>query len=139
MTSTKTDASRAVLWVLEDDPDIATILVEVATGMGFTVVVHTTLAEARHALSRVIATLGDPPAGVISDIELPDGRGDAWLLALRRTWAAMPLLCHSGKAHLSASRDLTAAGVVLVEKGGHDSWRRIRAFLRRLSTAAMSS
>ena len=70
-------ASGAELLVVEDDRRDADLIVALAERRGLTTDVVTTVAEALAAIERRV------PAGIVLDLDLPDGRGETVLRALR--------------------------------------------------------
>lgn len=68
--------SRTCLLIVEDQPQARRALREIAARKGFEVTLAATLAEAS-------AALDPPPDGIILDLVLPDGRGEAVLQKVR--------------------------------------------------------
>ena len=87
--------------VVEDNRHDADLLVELVVASGLAAEVARTLAHARRAISRAL------PRAVILDLQLPDGRGEAFLAALRAdpATAALPVIVVTGEG------DTRAAGV----------------------------
>ncbi|HEX7126346.1 MAG TPA: response regulator [Thermodesulfobacteriota bacterium] len=91
--------------VVEDEPDIATILTLMLETAGYEVAVAQTLGSARHVLAE-----STPPALTLLDVALPDGNGLDLCHVLRRRWPEHPILVLTALADPATARAATAAG-----------------------------
>ncbi len=91
--------------VVEDEPDIATILTLMLETAGYEVAVAQTLGGARHVLAG-----SSPPALTLLDLVLPDGNGLDLCDALHRRWPEHPILVLTALADPGTARAATAAG-----------------------------
>ena len=101
------DAERKVLLV-EDEALVAALAVDALEELGYQTIEATT---ARAALA--IAAGNTPLRFAIVDVGLPDGRGDALAIELRKLRAGLPIIIATGydQSHLDAaarSHPLTA-------------------------------
>ena len=81
---------RKVLLV-EDEVLVAALAVDALEELGYQTVEATTAKAAREAASG-----GAPFAFAVIDIGLPDGRGDALAIELRRLYANLPVIIATG-------------------------------------------
>ena len=90
------DAERKVLLV-EDEALVAALAVDALEELGYTTIEATTAKAAME-----IATGATPLLFAIVDVGLPDGRGDALAIELRKLRAELPIIIATGydEAHL---------------------------------------
>jgi two-component system KDP operon response regulator KdpE len=92
------DARAIPLLLVEDEPDLREALEEYLQACGFVVTAVGTAAEALAA-----AGIGDPRI-VLTDLSLPDRRGDLFLEEFHRRWPQVLLYVHSGDSAFVPSR-----------------------------------
>lgn len=93
------------LLLVEDEPDLREALSEYLEACGFAVTGVATAGEAlRSAASQ-------PPAIVLSDLSLPDRRGDLFLEEFHSRWPEVLLYIHSGDSSFVPSGPLMASGL----------------------------
>jgi diguanylate cyclase (GGDEF)-like protein len=124
--------------VVDDDPQIGAICVEVLSNQGFEVSRARSLAEARATLAREASEL------LLLDVTLPDGNGLDFFAALQAERSGAPL-----SAIFISARGDTAAKVRALELGGDDYLTkpfdalelgaRVESVLRRRAAVALSS
>lgn len=83
------------IWILEDQPDLRTVLTYLAQKKGYLVKAFSCLKEAWFELAEAVH-LGMSPDFVISDLQLEDGNAENWLLEVRDSFPSARLLCFSG-------------------------------------------
>lgn len=93
------------LLLVEDEPDLREALGEYLDACGFAV---TAVGTAREALT---AAEGHEPRILITDLSLPDRRGDQFLEEFHGAHPGVLLYVHSGDANFTPSRGLQACGV----------------------------
>jgi DNA-binding response OmpR family regulator len=116
------------LLVVEDNPNIRELLLELLDGAGYVVDGAANIEEALARLGRTAFDL------LILDLELPDGDGRRVLRHLRRRGSAMPVIVCSGEAHDGACAALFDAGAdACLPKpfSSEELLARVRALLRR--------
>lgn len=133
-----TRRSRGQVLVIDDDPQIAAICVEVLSNQGFEVTRAGSIDEARKLISH------HRPDLLLLDVTLPDGDGFAFFEAIKGERASSPL----SVIFISARSD-TSAKVRALKLGGDDYLTkpfdalelgaRVESVLRRRSAEALSS
>jgi DNA-binding response OmpR family regulator len=116
------------LLVVEDNPNIRELLLELLDGAGYAADGAANIEEALTRLANAAFDL------LILDLELPDGDGRRVLRHLRRRGSAMPVIVCSGEAHATACADLFDAGAdacLAKPFSSEELLARIRALLRR--------
>ena len=116
------------LLVVEDNPSIRELLLELLDSAGYAASGAASIAEGLALLGRCAFDL------LILDLELPDGDGRRVLRQLRRAGSALPVIVCSGEAQMPACADLFDAGAdaCLAKPFSSDELlARIRALLRR--------
>lgn len=91
--------------VVEDEPDIATVLTLMLETAGYEVAVAQTLGGARHVLAE-----SSPPALTLLDVALPDGNGLDLCRVLHGRWPEHPIVVLTALADPATARAATAAG-----------------------------
>jgi DNA-binding response OmpR family regulator len=122
------DASSVSLLLVEDEPDLKEALGEYFEACGFSVAAAET-AEQAFRLAR-----DTPPRIILSDLSLPDARGDEFLQEFHVAFPACLLYVHSGDSSFVPSDRLRAAGLTqdhVFPKPSDLSWMvsRLRADL----------
>lgn len=95
------------LLLVEDEPDLREALQEYLEACGFAVKAVATASEALQS-----ATLS-PPQIVLTDLSLPDRRGDSFLEEFHTNWPQTLLYIHSGDSTFVPSDRLKASGLTL--------------------------
>lgn len=93
------------LLLVEDEPDLREALGEYFEACGFSV---TAVATAKDAL---MAAGGQQPAILLTDLSLPDRRGDAYLEEFHQAHPLCLLYVHSGDSTYVPSESLVACGL----------------------------
>ena len=93
------------LLLVEDEPDLKEALEEYLGACGFSV---TSAETAKEAFLSAEVT---PPRIVLSDLSLPDARGDAFLAEFHQRHPGCLLYVHSGDSSFVPSPGLRAAGL----------------------------
>ena len=101
------DTSTIPLLLVEDEPDLREALSEYLEACGFMVTGVATAAEALQSAA------SQPPTIVLSDLSLPDRRGDAFLEEFHSRWPKALLYIHSGDSLYHPSGALQASGLTL--------------------------
>ncbi len=125
-----TEAQRVL--VVDDEPQILRALGTTLRGAGYTVDTATTAATA------LAAAAAHPPAAVILDLVLPDGRGTDVCRELR-TWTDAPVIVLSAigeEREKIAALDAGADDYVTKPFSVEELLARLRAVLRRLAPDA---
>lgn len=119
------DAGHAVgahlgcVLIIDDEPDIAGLLAEIAEGSGYAAVVVHSGREAQALLARAPAAGGHDFAGILCDIRMPDGDGPSlynWLLTHRPELSMRIGFISGDTLGPSAGRFLARSGCPLIEK-----------------------
>ncbi len=95
----------ARILVVEDEPDIATILTLMLESAGYEVSVAETIGGAHHALA-----VCPPPALTLLDVVLPDGNGLDLCAVLHRRWPGHPILVLTARPDPATASAAAAAG-----------------------------
>ncbi|MFG1383860.1 PAS domain S-box protein [Xanthobacter versatilis] len=120
--------------IIDDEPDIAALLAEIAEGSGYVAVVAHSGREAQALLARTVP--GGRPAdfvGILCDIRMPDGDGPSlynWLLSHRPDLSTRIGFISGDTLGPSAGRFLARSGCPLIEKPFTPA--DVRAFLKAL-------
>lgn len=132
-TSGAAASSLGTVLIVDDEPDIAALLAEIAEDAGYrSVVVHSGL-EAQTRLSAGLPGEGQPTA-VLCDLRMPDGDGPGfynWLQAHRPELTSRIGFISGDTLGPSAGRFLARSGCPLLEKPFTPM--DVRAFLRDLT------
>ncbi|MES2106463.1 MAG: sigma 54-interacting transcriptional regulator [Pseudomonadota bacterium] len=124
MRTTKTKYEQAQLLLVDDDPDLLTLISMRLTAAGYRV---TAVASAEAALARLAIEL---PALVITDVRLPGRDGMALFDDIRSQYAALPVILLTAHGTIPDAVEATARGAyayltkpfdgnVLLEKIAH--------------------
>jgi len=93
------------LLLVEDEPDLRDALAEYLEASGFSVLVAGNAEEAYRAAQDQL------PAVILSDLSLPDARGEAFLEEFHKRYPACLLFVHSGDSSFMPSPQLRALGL----------------------------
>jgi len=97
--------TKPTLLLVDDEPDLRDALSEYFSASGFVV-------TAVHSAAEALAWAKDEePRAVLADLNLPDARGEIFLLEARRHFPHAQLYVHSGDVEFRPSLTLIAAGV----------------------------
>ncbi|HTH13199.1 MAG TPA: response regulator [Spirochaetia bacterium] len=99
------NVSSIPLLLVEDEPDLKEALGEYLEVCGFAVAAAETAEEAFRLAKET------PPQVVLSDLSLPDARGDDFLQEFHRAYPSCLLYVHSGDSSFVPSAGLRAAGL----------------------------
>ena len=124
-------AERGVVLVVEDDPASAEMIAEVVGREGFTPIVCTSAAAARHVFETA------RPVSALVDWNLPDAPGSVVCRELRAADPLLTIIFVSGRAdETSAARGLDAGADDFVVKPVREGelMARLEAHLRRVKT-----
>ena len=122
------------LYYVEDDPNISLAVKEYLEKKNFRVTVSRSLAEAKCLLNEKI-----PPACILLDWNMPDGRGDSFCRWIRSKWKDLPIIFLTVRGDSSdiVSGFQSGADDYLVKPFELDVlYSRLLAVLRRSGNAA---
>jgi DNA-binding NtrC family response regulator len=103
------------LWILEDDAEIRSVMMNISQHEGFNVLELATLAEFKVAFSAA-KRLGVVPVGILADFYLKDGNSEDLLLACRKKFPQLPVFCISGGVDWEALIRLQRSGIEILGK-----------------------
>ncbi|MBL0371012.1 PAS domain S-box protein [Rhizobium sp. KVB221] len=107
--------AQAHVLVVDDEPDLAELIAEIAGGLGY----RTTVATSGHAAQRLISASELPIAAILCDIRMPDGDGPGlydWLSANRPELMSRIGFVTGDTLGPSAGRFLARTGCPVIEK-----------------------
>lgn len=103
------ESDQLTLLLVEDEPDLREALGEYFEACGFILQTAATAAEAMKLAQ------GNEPQLVVSDLSLPDLRGDRFLVDFHAKHPASKLFVHSGDSSYRPTPELAACGVTDAE------------------------
>jgi len=120
------------LWILEDDAEARSVMVDISRSAGFNILEMGSIAELSLAFDTAIR-LNVAPSGVIASLKLKDGTSDRFLMDCRKVFPSMSVFCISSDLNPETNR-LRRMGIeILVKPVG------LKAFLQVLSKTSLSS
>jgi ActR/RegA family two-component response regulator len=107
--------TSGALWILEDEPEIRSLIANVAEKRGFTVREMGTMSEAWTALFQATENQKDVPGYIIADFRMGVDTSEHWMICIKKNFLDTRIVCLSGAIE-SDKAELPKKGIPLIRK-----------------------